>query len=479
MGSAHRPSSGMSISSMLGDAPSQPPHPPGASSLSPSGTPQRRALSPRRAHSNPTRHDPPWGRPETPESHGTPLRTDAQSYPPTSSPRYLPKTLRDSPEYTRAGSAGYYPPPRSIHSSQRSPTDGHESRNTDEKHSRPSSQPVPYGLRDTREPNSNVGPAPSYGSRGSDDVRMHGTHAERRGGYAGPGERPSSAQPQLHSYGRPPSRPQDEGNLLRRNLQGQEPIREDARREREGSRGRYLGPNQSPSSLAPEAPRSHPHASELFRRGPDGVNTPEPHLLFSRPPLEVDRRRERSVGGEPRTSLHDGSSRRASGEEMQRSRSFLGMGSESYRRGRASPLPQAVKGAQAQPAGPGGGDPGVKSEFGRIFQGLGSGLGGAGSLTPSRQSPVPQLMRDGAQGEGEGAKMVRVSSLGPRLGRRARDEGVDDGRITPLGVRKKPRMLGSVDPVLLPSLLTSITASIRTMMHLAPVSARPSCWQCD
>jgi hypothetical protein len=442
----------MSISSMLGDAPSQP-HPPGASSLSPSGTPQRRALSPRRAHSNPTRQDPPWGRPETPESHGAPLRTDAQSYPLTSSPRYLPKNLRDSPEYTRAGSAGYYPPPRSIHSSQQSPTDGRDSRNSDEKHlSRPSSQPVPYGLRDTREPSSNVGP--SYGSRGQDSP-----HAERSGGYAGPGERPSSAQPQLHSYGRPPSRPQDEGSLLRRNLQGQEPIRE-----REG-------PNKSPSSLAPEAPRSHPHASELFRRGPDGVSTPEPHLLFSRPPLEVDRRRERSVGGEPRTSLHDGSSRRASGEEMQRSRSFLGMGSESYRRGRASPLPQAVKGAQAQPAGPGGRDPGVKSEFGRIFQGLGSGLGGTGSLTPSRQSPVPQIMRDGAQGEGDGAKMVRVSSLGPRLGRRARDEDAEDGRITPLGVRKKPRMLGSVDPASLPSLLTLVTASIRKMMHPAPVSA--------
>jgi hypothetical protein len=234
--------------------------------------------------------------------------------------------------------------------------------------------------------------------------------------------------------------------MLRRNIPGQESIREEGRREHDGPRGRYLGPNQSPS-LAPEAPRSHPHASDLFRRGPDGVNTPEPHLLFSRPPLEVDRRRERSAGGEPRTSLHDGSSRRASGEEMQRSRSFLGMGSESYRRGRASPLPQAVKGAQAQPAGPGGGDPGVKSEFGRIFQGLGSGLGGAGSLTPSRQSPAPQMMRDGVSGDGEGPKMMRVSSLGPRLGRRARDEDgrdVEDGRLTPLGSggRKKPRMLG-------------------------------------
>ncbi|KAI9791845.1 MAG: hypothetical protein M1816_003390 [Peltula sp. TS41687] len=53
--------------------------------------------------------------------------------------------------------------------------------------------------------------------------------------------------------------------------------------------------------------------------------------------------------------------------------------------GRNSPLPQAVQGAQSQLSGPGD-EPGIKSEFGRMFSGIGSGVGigsGSGALTPS------------------------------------------------------------------------------------------------
>lgn len=43
---------------------------------------------------------------------------------------------------------------------------------------------------------------------------------------------------------------------------------------------------------------------------------------------------------------------------------------------RVSPIPQAVLGAQTQAEGPGG-EPSIKNEFGRMFSGIGSGVGGA------------------------------------------------------------------------------------------------------
>ena len=44
------------------------------------------------------------------------------------------------------------------------------------------------------------------------------------------------------------------------------------------------------------------------------------------------------------------------------------------RRGRVSPLPQAVQGAQPQIHGPAG-EPSIKSEFGRMYMGIGNGVG--------------------------------------------------------------------------------------------------------
>jgi hypothetical protein len=121
---------------------------------------------------------------------------------------------------------------------------------------------------------------------------------------------------------------------------------------------------------------------------------------------------------------------------MQQSKSLLALGSEANRRtGRASPLPQAVQGAQGQPLS-GGKDPGIKSEFGRMFSGLGSGLG---SSTPSRQSPIPQsapeVLPPGA--DLNDLRLQRVSSQNGRKSKRVKDEeGLFDnesmdGRGTP------------------------------------------------
>ena len=85
---------------------------------------------------------------------------------------------------------------------------------------------------------------------------------------------------------------------------------------------------------------------------------------------------------------------RKSLEDAQMShRSILGASYDSHRRTeRSSPLPQAVQGASSQPVGSGR-DPTIKHEFGRMFSGLGSGVGSTpvpmapasnGSPTPNR-----------------------------------------------------------------------------------------------
>ncbi|KAI2484147.1 Rxt3 multi-domain protein [Pyrenophora tritici-repentis] len=126
------------------------------------------------------------------------------------------------------------------------------------------------------------------------------------------------------------------------------------------------------------------------------------------------------------------------GEAMQHSKSHIGFGLEASRRtGRASPLPQAVQGAQAQPLSVGK-DPGIKSEFGRMFSGLGSGLG---TSTPSRGSPLPQGSFESDNGE----MMKRIGSQqGRRLKRVKDEEGIfdlenADGRGTPSGTRGAKR----------------------------------------
>jgi hypothetical protein len=276
---------------------------------------------------------------------------------------------------------------------------------------------------------------------------MHQPYGERPG-MPGPHDRPPSAQPIGGQYQQATHGP-DDNNLLRRNLLGQEPIRDESRRDyvapkkdeyggqmRSGYRGQYY--SQPPTSTpVAEAPRSHPQPFEAGRR-PGEPMIPEPVQNYGRPSFDHARREENTTGG---AEIRMGGmgpmggeplSRRTSGEEMQQSRSFLGISSDPNKRGRASPLPQAVKGVQAQFVGPGS-DPSIKSEFGRIFQGLGSGLGGLGNLTPSRQSPVPQRIRDDPNmNEQDGVKMTRVGSMGGRV-RKGRDDEVEDGRRTPLG----------------------------------------------
>ena len=68
-------------------------------------------------------------------------------------------------------------------------------------------------------------------------------------------------------------------------------------------------------------------------------------------------------------------------------KSSLAMLMENNRRGgRFSPLPQAVQGAQGRTNGPAS-DPGIKNEFARMFSGIGSGVGSAGPTGSGTSTP--------------------------------------------------------------------------------------------
>ena len=138
-------------------------------------------------------------------------------------------------------------------------------------------------------------------------------------------------------------------------------------------------------------------------------------------------------------------------QQQQHHRALLNVAADNLKRGgRISPLPQAVQGAQSQMSGPAG-EPGIKSEFGRMFSGIGSGVGsamatagmvGSGTPTPSGPSPVkrderPQRSPFKANDDLVGAKLPRVVSRGGRNRRKIKEEEnkldseSGDGRGTP------------------------------------------------
>jgi hypothetical protein len=214
----------------------------------------------------------------------------------------------------------------------------------------------------------------------------------------------------------------------------------DARQEERSALQRSYG-SYPPPTLG--APRYGPYGPEDMLRRVDQLShrvVEQYHAPPTSDPNSVERHRTEPLARSLSSrSLYDQPPKM--GEAMQHSKSHIGFGLEASRRtGRASPLPQAVQGAQAQPLSIGK-DPGIKSEFGRMFSGLGSGLG---SSTPSRGSPMPQ----NAQGLFEsdaGEMMRRVSSQQGRKPKRVKDEegifDVDsaDGRGTPSGARGAKR----------------------------------------
>ena len=111
------------------------------------------------------------------------------------------------------------------------------------------------------------------------------------------------------------------------------------------------------------------------------------------------------------------------------------------RKGRLSPLPQAVQGAQRQQPGPAA-EPGIKSEFGRMFSGIGSGVSAIGVSSPitSGVAPAPYTNAALAKREDVEGGAAEPGADGPGKGNKGRarklkeeDRGDDEnsGRVTP------------------------------------------------
>ncbi|KAF2464961.1 Rxt3-domain-containing protein [Lindgomyces ingoldianus] len=493
LGAAHRPGSSMSISSLIGagdtasnqqsQSQSSPTTAPSNAPLSNNHTMQppspRRGLSsgsrsdfqPYRLQSSPEDrhmygsttsrlsevHGYPTGSPTRPYSnHGSPEQ-GRQPLPQTSQP-YKPMVFQSSRSYASTPSDAQARDPRQASTSVPP---------------RPNSQPTgPPGTSDHEA-------KPSYDALGGRRTTYQQPEERRRtlgeshhtrpntaeilGGNSQAGthrDRPVTVQPVSHSAFSPPRDPRGVSlaSQAPRNLWRQA-VPEDAPRETtEGRREEpapYRGYNYPASSQAP-APFG-PHAGEDMVRGRSLDHLSHRAVeQYHAPPTSDPQTNERQKAEHLSRSLSSGglgySGRsiydqpRRMGEDLQHSKVLLALGPEANRRtGRASPLPQAVQGAQAQPLSIGK-DPSIKSEFGRMFSGLGSGLG---TNTPSRQSPMPQngpeILPPGA--DSNDSRLQRVSSQTGRKPKRVKDEEglVDnesgDGRGTPAlgGVRGTKR----------------------------------------
>ncbi|KAJ5907375.1 hypothetical protein N7495_000057 [Penicillium taxi] len=135
--------------------------------------------------------------------------------------------------------------------------------------------------------------------------------------------------------------------------------------------------------------------------------------------------------------------RRKGSEELLHHRSLLAVGVDGKRGGRASPLPQAVQGAQAPFIGASG-EPGIKNELGRVFSGIGSGVGGvtgasagSGPSTPLIASPFKHDSLAGRSMNGEDDKNPRPASDTGRRSRKSRDEDASEHDVAGLSARTR------------------------------------------
>lgn len=260
-------------------------------------------------------------------------------------------------------------------------------------------------------------------------------------------DRPSTVQPISQSLFGPPSGPRGVIEHQPPRSLWRQPLQEEAHREITGSRredshsvsrayGGYSAPPQGPS------PYGGPGSEDMVRvRSFDHLS----HRVMEQhqaPPTSDPASSDRHKSEQLSRSFSSGGIHMGRSMSDQHNKSFLAFGPDANRRtGRASPLPQAVQGAQAQPLSVGK-DPHVKSEFGRMF----SGLGGLGSSTPSRGSPMPQGVQESILpgiDTNEHLRLQRVNSQNGRKPKRVKDEEVydeeNDGRSTPFGLRANKR----------------------------------------
>lgn len=152
--------------------------------------------------------------------------------------------------------------------------------------------------------------------------------------------------------------------------------------------------------------------------------------------VQTDPRSSPSAVAMRRSASNDGAPLYArNGEELINHRNSLAMMLDNGKRaGRASPLPQAVQGAQGRTDGPSR-DPSIKNEFSRMFAGIrsgvsSSGLAGSGTSTPFPPSPRPSVeneQRLSFVGRNDLHKPTE-SRNGSRMGKRGKKIKEDDSK---------------------------------------------------
>ncbi|KAF1966216.1 Rxt3-domain-containing protein [Bimuria novae-zelandiae CBS 107.79] len=479
LGQSHRPGSSMSISSLIGGGDTGAPHqtsqshPSPPTNAPPANNHSMQPPSPRRGHPSGARPDfASFRRQPSPDRHmygsNAPRAQDSHTYAAGSPPRLYNNT-QGSPDQGRSTlphtSQSYKP---MVFPAQRPhPSSLHDLHTREQRQAaamvppRPNSQPSGPGA-----PEQESGaPYDALGQRRPPHVLLEErrrtlgeSHHSRPNtaellGLGAPDspdrDRPSTVQPVSQSAFGPPVGPrgalgpQPPRSLWRHPL-SEEPSREATENRREEPHtlyrgyGGYSAPPQGPSPYGGPGPedmvrgRSLDHLSHRVVEQHHAPPTSDPTSTDRHKSEQLSRSLSSSGTGYMGRSLYD-----------QHSKSFLAFGPDANRRtGRASPLPQAVQGAQAQPLSIGK-DPHVKSEFGRMF----SGLGGLGSSTPSRGSPMPQGGQESVPigtDLDEHLRLQRVNSQTGRKLKRVKDEDVfdeesNDGRTTPLGVRANKR----------------------------------------
>lgn len=494
----HRPGSSMSISSMLGSDADRPPRDVGSSIFSrhpgssvpfgsappPPPPPAPGAMSPPTAPARPSQHDYPlFPRSQTPEksyprnSHpsGRPYRSSSGGGPPT--------TGTEQSKYgglARLPSASQYSSkPRSAHPSpQVSPAEPSYNNAESRRLSfsgppRPSSQPQhlePPPRHSGYSPLSRPAPTPGESSFGPSHQRLpsilgHESQHGRYGGFYGDHQLEEQARREKE---RGLSQQQSEPRM------GPAPSRygslyadRDLAAGRQGASSWDMGRSQPTS---PESKRLSGTESNSYNFGfgaiqnytktlgsqPGGARQPLPvqtqqgHRNTSPrdQPSYLNKRHSGSHpygASGPSPSFANPSSDdhpRKGSDELTHHRNHLGVGLEP-KRGRASPVPQAVQGAQAQILGPAG-ESGMKSELGRVFAGIGSGVGGvqatgsgSGPSTPMTASPFKRDSFTARSTNTENDdKFTRPSSANGKRPRRSEEENhleVENGVDARLG----------------------------------------------
>jgi hypothetical protein len=261
--------------------------------------------------------------------------------------------------------------------------------------------------------------APQFGRMATYHPSM--STIEHRYGQAPPAPPPPSSMASQQHTGKPTSH-YDRDPMERQRLAQQEEqrLRQQALdQQRQQQHQPHQHQHQQP-------PPPQPQPQTVYGRDPPNPQYPQQHESPQRRPPAVEE-----------------------SQPMQQSRSFLGV-QELNRKGRASPLPQAVQGAQGQLNGPGG-EPSIKNEFGRMFSGIGSGVGVMGAPSPitTHAQGMPfsnsgHLRREDLENLQDsptenGHRLARSASRqgGGRRRRLKEEEGRDDessnGRRTPSG----------------------------------------------